>query len=107
MADSLRATITEVVGVMRNDTSRGGATSDLLETRHAAVGEAAAAHEPFAYREALIELAACATALASRLPAPAAPVPRVAGRGEHPIDAPPTRSRSVARKHALHGRRAA
>jgi hypothetical protein len=92
----------ELVAVLDNDGLRGGATPDLLTVRQAAVDEAAAARETFAYRQALLELAACALGLAARLPAPAAPVPRVARGSEHRDDAP-----RMGAGRSLNGRRAA
>ena len=52
----LRSTLVELVGVLRNDAVRSAATPVLLAARYAAVGEVANAREPFAYREALLEL---------------------------------------------------
>ena len=82
-SDALRHTLGELVDVARNDQLRGGVAPGLLDLRYRSVSDAAAAREPFAYREALLELAACATALAARLQAPAAAVPRLTR------DAPP------------------
>jgi hypothetical protein len=81
MSTSQHAAAAELASVLENDVLRGGATRELLAVRRAAVDEAAAAHERFAYRQALLELAACALGLAARLPAPAAPVPRLARGG--------------------------
>jgi hypothetical protein len=98
----LRSTLEELVGVMRNDAVRGVAPPVLLAARYAAVGEAAKAREPFAYREALLELAACATALAARLQAPAIPVPRITHHREDPLPTAlkPTRASGQSRKRA-------
>jgi hypothetical protein len=72
-----RATITELVELLGNDQARGGATRELLAVRRVAVDDAAAARDAYAYRQALLELSACALALAARMPAPAGSVPRV------------------------------
>jgi hypothetical protein len=102
MSGSRRDAIMELLAVLDNDSRRGGATRDRLTVRQAAVADAAAARETFAYRQALLELAACAVGLAARLPAPAAPVPRVARGGGHRDDAPRTGA-----GRSLNGRRAA
>jgi hypothetical protein len=98
-ASGLRSAVVELVGVLRNDAVRGAATPVLLAARYAAVGEAAKAREPFAYRETLLELAACATALAAGLQAPVMPVPRITRHGEDPLQAAlkPTRTSGQSR----------
>jgi hypothetical protein len=81
MSDAQRGVIRELSAALDNDSLRGGATRDLLAVRQAAVREAEAARQTYAYRQALLELAACAVGLAARMPAPAGPVPRVARGG--------------------------
>jgi hypothetical protein len=86
MSDSdLRATLRELSAQVRNDSHRGGLGLGALAARYRAVGDAARHRERFALRQALLELAACATMLAARLPAPAAPVPHI----------PPARDRAA------------
>jgi hypothetical protein len=96
MSEAQRGVIRELAATVDNDALRGGATRDLLAVRQAAVREAEAARQSYAYRQALLELAACAVGLAARLPAPAAPVARLGRGGEHPgtSDSPIRRGRA-------------
>lgn len=87
MSEAQRVVIRELATMADNDALRGGATRDLLAVRQAAVREAEAARETYAYRQALLELAACAVGLAARMPAPAGPLPRVARGSERRGDA--------------------
>jgi hypothetical protein len=75
---SVRDTLRELTAVVSNDELRGGVGEELLAVRFHAALDARKAREPYAYRQALLELAACATALTTRLKAPSAPVPRIA-----------------------------
>jgi hypothetical protein len=59
MSDAQRGVIRELAAALDNDSLRGGATRELLAVRRAAVDEAAAARQTYAYRQALLELAAC------------------------------------------------
>jgi hypothetical protein len=82
MSDAQRGVIRELAAALDNESLRGGPTREMLAVRQAAVDEAAAARQTYAYRQALLELAACAVGLAARMPAPSAPVARVARGGE-------------------------
>jgi hypothetical protein len=105
-----RASIDELLGelaaLVRNDELRGGAGPELLAVRCHASLQARKASEPYAYRQALLELAACATSLATRLQAPAAPVPRIVStRSEQPML--PSRAATLTERRSTQRRLAA
>jgi hypothetical protein len=100
MSDGQRGVIRELAATLDNDSLRGGATRELLAVRRVAVDEAAAARQTYAYRQALLELAACAVGLAARMPAPSAPVSRVARGGESSSRAGTGRGRAGSHRRA-------